>query len=178
VEVGKNKRLKWCAKPDCGKEIVKPPFCKCSNRVVCERGHETCFKCAREWHDGKCKVDEGEAAFKIYGLLNAVAKCPTCSAPSEKIEGCNKMTCYRCQGHWCWVCRQKINGYDHFESLFGGCFGGGVSCGGCYLGILLAQLIILALSPFIVYFVVLYEAIKKFSLWQLLEPILKFDLIP
>jgi len=46
------------------------------------------------------------------------------------------------------------------------------------LGILLAQLIILALSPIIVYFVVLYEAIKKFSLWQLLEPILKFDLIP
>jgi hypothetical protein len=87
------------------------------------------------------------------------------------------MTCYRCQGHWCWVCRQKIKGYDHFESLFGGCFGGGISCGGCYLGILLAQLIILALSPIIVYFVVLYEAIKNFSFWQLLEPITNLDLI-
>ena len=36
VRVGKNKRLKWCPKPDCGKAVRKPGIC--TNRATCECG--------------------------------------------------------------------------------------------------------------------------------------------
>ena len=172
MRVGINSNIKWCPKPDCGKTVVKPRFCSCSNRTQCECGLEVCFKCGREWHAGQCR-DDGNTAFQVYGMLHNVAKCPNCKAPSEKIDGCNKMTCARCNTHFCWLCREKLSQdkpYDHFEDPLSGCFGNGMSCGGCYIGILLAQLIIFVLTPIILYFLLLYTLIKKWKLWKLYGP--------
>ena len=44
--------------------------------------------------------------------------CPACKTPSEKISGCNKMTCGKCKVSFCWVCKEVIkdkNPYDHFN---------------------------------------------------------------
>ena len=30
IIVGTDKTIKWCAKPDCGKTVRKPPFCQCN----------------------------------------------------------------------------------------------------------------------------------------------------
>ncbi len=112
-------------------------------------------------------------AFEVYGMLHNVAKCPKCKAPSEKIGGCNIMTCARCNTHFCWHCREKLSQdepYNHFIDPFSGCFAEGKSCRCLYLGILLAQLIIFALTPIIMYFLVLNTLIKKWKLWKLYRP--------
>lgn len=167
-----NSNLKWCPKTDCGKTITKPRWCSCTNRTRCECGIDVCFKCGKEWHGGRCTSD-GDAAFKVYGMMHAIAKCPKCKAPCEKIDGCNKMTCSRCNTYFCWLCREKLDGnnpYYHYEDPFSGCFGNGVSCGGCYLGILLVQLIVFALTPIILHVLLLHRLIKKTDLKLLYYP--------
>jgi hypothetical protein len=85
------------------------------------------------------------------------------------------MTCGRCNTHFCWLCREKLNQekpYDHFKDPFSGCFGIGVSCGGCYFGILAAQLIAFCCTPIILYFLMLYKVTKKWNFWKLCKPVL------
>ena len=120
VRVGKNKNLKWCPRPDCGKAVANPGIF--SNKATCECGTVMCFKCGGEWHTGRCQY-EGAAAFYIWTSTNLnVGKCPFCRTVTEKEGGCNHMTCGRCYNHWCWICRAKLNAgtfMHHWESLFG-----------------------------------------------------------
>lgn len=44
-----------------------------------------------------------------------VRKCPHCSKPYIKLDGCNKMTCSACGKMSCFVCRKPIANYEHFE---------------------------------------------------------------
>lgn len=57
----------------------------------------------------------------IMALRN-LPKCPNCSAPTYRIDGCNHITC-PCGTHWCYECRFSANYaaaiYDHFVP--GGC---------------------------------------------------------
>lgn len=52
VRVGKNRKLKWCPKPDCGKSVQNPGIF--TNKATCVCGTVMCFKCAGLWHTGKC----------------------------------------------------------------------------------------------------------------------------
>ncbi|CAF5216391.1 unnamed protein product, partial [Rotaria magnacalcarata] len=45
-----------------------------------------------------------------------IRKCPRCTQRFYKVEGCNKMTCSSCGLFICYVCRETINGYDHFTN--------------------------------------------------------------
>lgn len=40
----------------------------------------------------------------MYGARS----CPRCSAMTQKVSGCNHMTC-RCGADWCWVCRRPLS---------------------------------------------------------------------
>jgi len=160
VRVGKNKNLKWCPSPDCGKVVPKPGIF--SNKATCECGTVMCFKCGGGWHPGKCQY-EGAAAFYIWQSTNPnVAKCPHCRVVTLKEAGCNHMTCRRCENHWCWVCRARLDSktyFYHWKSLFG-CFGMKDSMGS-YLVLLLMQIVILVFLPIIVYFVMLKKLMLK-----------------
>ena len=119
--VGKNKSLKWCARPGC-EMTVKKPRCCCKRRAICKCGFETCWKCGDQYHDAACKVG-GEAGFILHNTDSKVAKCPMCRTIIFKPEGCSHMACPRCRGAFCWICRKDISveHYDHFDSgnLFG-----------------------------------------------------------
>ena len=41
--------------------------------------------------------------------------CPKCTAPVDKIEGCNHMTCF-CKTQFCYTCKKEFekNKYDRY----------------------------------------------------------------
>lgn len=52
--------------------------------------------------------------------------CPKCRASIEKDHGCNKITCFSCNCHFCWLCNEVLprhNPYSHYHH-------GNSSCGG------------------------------------------------
>jgi LSD1 subclass zinc finger protein len=86
-----------------------------------------CPNCHVEAHDGiSCANRDigGEKLFREWMEAHDVKSCPGCRAPIEKTEGCNHMTCTRCQTHICWVCLEtfpKAEGiYDHMRAAHGG----------------------------------------------------------
>lgn len=53
-------------------------------------------------------------------------RCPHCFVPVEKVDGCNKMVCYKCHSFFCWLCLTilpKHNPYDHFKDESVRCYG-------------------------------------------------------
>lgn len=52
-------------------------------------------------------------------------KCPSCQTVIEKIDGCNKMTCFKCKKNFCWLCGKLLataDPYMHFNEPAAGCF--------------------------------------------------------
>ncbi|KAJ8246060.1 hypothetical protein GJAV_G00263200 [Gymnothorax javanicus] len=116
----------------CADELVRCPSCNfpaildkeialfsCPN-PRCRK--ETCRKCHFLWkeHAGKtCEqvVEQDEVrirvAFEEKMTAARVRKCHNCGMGLVKSEGCNRMSC-RCGAFMCYLCRQPINGYDHF----------------------------------------------------------------
>ena len=43
-----------------------------------------------------------------------IKKCPKCHIWSEKMSGCNHITCVECGYQWCWLCNQKYEP-THYE---------------------------------------------------------------
>ena len=111
-----------------------------------------CFKCGQVSHPGKTCTLVENAKLAEYISSHGVIKCPKCAFGTEKIEGCNHMTCPKCRYEYCWICKSKYRS-SHFEewNLFG-CPGGMYSeisfCKNFWMkiGLLLA-------IPFILFFV-------------------------
>ncbi|MCJ8746433.1 hypothetical protein PDJAM_G00141700 [Pangasius djambal] len=116
----------------CADELVRCPFCNfpalldkeislfsCPN-PRCRK--ESCRKCHVLWkeHAGKtCEqvLERDEirlrVAFEERMTAARVRKCHKCSTGLVKSEGCNRMSC-RCGAFMCYLCREPINGYNHF----------------------------------------------------------------
>ncbi|XP_076654657.1 E3 ubiquitin-protein ligase RNF14-like [Halictus rubicundus] len=57
-------------------------------------------------------------------LKRSSKPCPNCQVMTQKIDGCNKMTCIYCKANFCWLCGVQINTenpYEHFLSLQSTC---------------------------------------------------------
>ncbi|CAF3332640.1 unnamed protein product [Rotaria socialis] len=92
-----------CLNPECMKETCR--LCKEPNHIPLrcdevEKGIELEMRKFIEEH-----VTEA-----------MIRKCPRCTQRFYKVEGCNKMTCSSCGLFICYVCRETINGYDHFTN--------------------------------------------------------------
>lgn len=86
--------------------------------------HQFCSNCRHPPHPGKKCVNEEK--FQLGLLLNwekskNVKKCPKCGFHIEKTEGCNHMSCTRCQHQFCWLCG-GIYYEGHFENPLSPCF--------------------------------------------------------
>lgn len=68
---------------------------------------------------------ELEAMLSEKWIENFSKACPKCNAHIEKIDGCNKMFCNRCQSSFCWICMEMLSAVDpyaHFRRLQSKCF--------------------------------------------------------
>jgi hypothetical protein len=89
-----------------------------------------CPNCHVESHEGlecaerNARRGGGETTFREWTKQNDVKFCPSCHVPIERSEGCNHMTCTRCNTHICWVCLKTFHKghgiYDHMRQEHGG----------------------------------------------------------
>uniref|UniRef100_A0A8H7XSH5 Uncharacterized protein n=1 Tax=Psilocybe cubensis TaxID=181762 RepID=A0A8H7XSH5_PSICU len=118
-----SKEYHYCPTPDCSQVYRTAPegvFIQCPSCLV-----RTCPSCHKDAHDGQtcAEVKSGDDLFKIWASKHDVKRCPGCSVPIEKDEGCNHMVCTMCKTHVCWVCMKtfpKGDGiYGHMQSQHG-----------------------------------------------------------
>mmetsp|Transcript_28157 Transcript_28157/g.52418 ORF Transcript_28157/g.52418 Transcript_28157/m.52418 type:complete len:515 (-) Transcript_28157:196-1740(-) len=105
-----SKSMRWCPGPSCEKIVVagSEGF---EGEITCSCGTAFCLVCGEASHtplscrtlsvwNRKC-MDESENANWI--LVNT-KECPNCHVRIEKNQGCNHMTCRRCNYEFCWLC--------------------------------------------------------------------------
>ncbi|KAF5376094.1 hypothetical protein D9615_007750 [Tricholomella constricta] len=127
VEAAGLEGLEECPFCEWGCVIENPDekLLRCGNMEGC--GAVSCRGCKKLDHLPKsCKEMEedkhldGRHAVEEAMTQALMRNCPKCQKSFIKESGCNKMTCPNCQTLSCYVCRQVIKGYDHFNPLQAG----------------------------------------------------------
>lgn len=87
-----------------------------------------CHKCGAEFcfHHSNAHAGESCEAYRqqmdedehyALSLDTETKPCPGCSILTDKISGCNHMTCSRCKKEWCWMCGDSIDDVSaHFSA--------------------------------------------------------------
>lgn len=114
-----------CPTPDCTQVYRSAPpnsVLQCPSCLI-----RICPACRIEYHDDMTCEERDVAEdklFKEWTSNHDVKSCPGCKAPIERSEGCNHMTCTRCQTHICWECLATFPRgqgiYDHMRIQHGG----------------------------------------------------------
>ncbi|KAF8919566.1 hypothetical protein CPB85DRAFT_814099 [Mucidula mucida] len=113
-----------CPTPDCPQVYRAGPPGNILQCPACLA--RICSTCHSEEHEGvECPDSDGqEQAFKEWKSQHDVKACPGCKVDIERAEGCNHVTCTRCQTHICWVCSATFPRgegiYDHMRAAHGG----------------------------------------------------------
>ncbi|KAF8816831.1 hypothetical protein BYT27DRAFT_6378460 [Phlegmacium glaucopus] len=99
-------KLFRCGNDDGGCGVVSCRGCKKLDHLP-----KSCKEVEEDKHlDGRHAIEEA--------MTRALMRnCPKCQKAFIKEQGCNKMSCPNCHTLSCYVCRQVINGYDHFNQL-------------------------------------------------------------
>ncbi|ELP87440.1 ankyrin repeat and ibr domain containing protein, putative [Entamoeba invadens IP1] len=101
----------FCPNPKCGRAIVVLSSEQTSNNIVCLCGQKFCFKCLGEFHaPATCQQVQDWQTLSTKDdensyLLLTMKACCHCGLLCERTHGCNHMTCPKCHGEWCWMCR-------------------------------------------------------------------------
>lgn len=123
------KKVRPCPTPNCDM-VYRVSTTDNGRPFLCSHcGVQTCTRCHVQYHDGlTCAMYEsGKKTNKEFEAWlkkdpSNRKKCPSCSTPIEKIEGCQHMTC-RCGAHICWFCLQYFKEaqqcYAHLQRAHG-----------------------------------------------------------
>ncbi|KXJ17464.1 uncharacterized protein LOC110233931 [Exaiptasia diaphana] len=95
--------------------VGMPISCACKNIW--------CYSCQEQAHwPSPCSdankfraANTGRGSFGDFPEITSVSvkKCPNCSYPIEKNEGCNYMFCIMCNTAFCWYCLEAFLDYDY-----------------------------------------------------------------
>ena len=136
-KINKDPNLRRCDYPNCkgyfsinkwGVFFTKTPICNKNKK------HIHCKKCFRKKHKGECMSEFDEIIKRNreirekknnnelqQGDSEGYKPCPKCLVITEKISGCNHMTCVYCKHQWCWRCGATCfiddpnkEGYNHY----------------------------------------------------------------
>ena len=110
--------IRWCVRAECEGYIKRD---KNSNKLICGKCNQAmCFLCRNAWHEAQTCEEAMKMEFKKYIERVVVKECPKCKSKIEKSEGCNHMSCSRCNYQFCWLCLKKYS-QNHYKSynLFG-----------------------------------------------------------
>ena len=105
LEIINNPNKKLCPFPNCDSYLELKDLKE--KYVTCENNHTFCFLCLKKPHGENPCEEKMDKSIIEYALNNFVKKCPNCSIIIEKNNGCNHITCTKCQYQWCWLCNQK-----------------------------------------------------------------------
>ncbi|KAL6310234.1 hypothetical protein BKA93DRAFT_2861 [Sparassis latifolia] len=84
----------------------------------------TCLDCKKLDHRPKTCIEAAQATQTKLDVRHHIEEamsqalirtCPNCGKTFVKQSGCNNMKCPKCYTYSCYVCRQQIDGYDHFD---------------------------------------------------------------
>jgi hypothetical protein len=123
--------FRYCASADCDQIYratvdARSYTCPECLTIICTTCHisHSGITCAEAKY---LKSGEREA-FERFKREHDIKDCPKCSAPIEKTDGCNHMTCRVCETHICWVCLAFFGNsrscYEHMTKIHGGIFPG------------------------------------------------------
>ena len=124
LEIINNQNKKFCPFPNCNSFLELKDIN--NKEVKCSNNHAFCFICLEEPHgNSPCKENLLKSSMIEYSKNNLIKKCPKCSVITEKITGCNHISCTKCNYQWCWLCngeydpehyeRGKCKGYQFFR---------------------------------------------------------------
>ncbi|KAF9038650.1 hypothetical protein BJ165DRAFT_1407775 [Panaeolus papilionaceus] len=124
-----SEEFKYCTTADCkqiyrhgGEDDVQCPSCFAAFCPKCDEPHED-MSCA-QWKAHK----DPDGAHEGLGSLG-FKKCPNCKVWVDRTEGCNHMTCAKCETHFCWLCLMMFptggEVYEHMTTAHGGFWGNG-----------------------------------------------------
>ncbi|TBU27591.1 hypothetical protein BD311DRAFT_843123 [Dichomitus squalens] len=120
--------IKHCKTPDCIQIYRATAEGTASNALQCPSCFsEVCSGCGEDVHRGfSCEERKRVASWSLddeWMREQGFKKCPSCSTPIQKTEGCNHMEC-RCGAHLCWVCMRAFDDgrstYAHLHEVHGG----------------------------------------------------------
>jgi ATP-dependent RNA helicase DHX8/PRP22 len=126
-------KVRNCITPDCNMMYTSSSEGK---RFVCRQcGANICTQCHTTWHEGydscaayknRNSTTSGDAELKMWMSSDRKNRknCPKCSAPIEKVDGCQHVPCSQCKVHICWECLEYFvksgDCYDHLSAEHGG----------------------------------------------------------
>jgi E3 ubiquitin-protein ligase RNF14 len=107
----------WCSNPKCQMGQLNDGG-QLNNIVTCIYCHKkTCFMHKTKWHEGlTCQeydsITNRDLKANLRWLNQNTKTCPNCPYQIEKNNGCDHMTCIKCQYEFCWSC---LANYDQIR---------------------------------------------------------------
>ena len=108
LEIINDQNKKFCPFPNCNSFLELKDIN--NKEVKCLNNHTYCFICLEKPHgNSPCKENLLKDSMAEYSKNNLIKRCPKCNTITEKVTGCNHITCTKCNYQWCWLCNGEYN---------------------------------------------------------------------